>query len=125
MTFSLNWETYKQIPENLRKEFDYKFKERPKTSINIIMNTITVMILASACFMFSIFVLLKEETFTREELMPLFKTSQLLIKSTLIFVITILIIDLIVLILYAYQKHKWLKKHNIKIVNIYLEKFKS
>jgi len=127
LTSKLNWETYKQIPEKLRKEFDYKFGEAPKLSVGAITNTLVFTLLIIIVFMSSTLLILQVDEFEeyKDSLFEIFKSVDLLIIGTIIFFIIVIVLDLIFYGAWFYNKRKWLKLHEIKIQYPLIKKIKE
>lgn len=127
MISKLNWETYKTIPNKLKEEYNYKFGDVPKLSVSIITNTLIFALLISIILLFSIYIIntldLSDEIVEKSFILA--DAANMLMNSTMIFLVCIFILDLINIIIWFITRRKWLKENNIKIKYPLIEKILS
>ncbi len=127
LTSNINWETYKQIPVKLREEFNHKYGEAPKLSLNMIINGTIFIFLIATVFMAMVALTMESEKFVELEdsIEEMVEAAGKILQFMPIFFLVIVIADGINYFVWFYRRRKWMKEHNIKMVYPLIDKIRK
>jgi len=112
----MNWDTYKQLPFELREEYKHRFGDVPQPSCNNIFTMTIVLISMLTVLVFSSYLIFTTETFVelRDMYGGIMKGAYNIAKVGVSVVLIYLLSDIVRFVWYYGRRYRWLKKHNIK-----------
>lgn len=112
----LNWETYKGLSAELRREYDFRFKDKKNSSSQGILGLLVFLLLMISLLMFVMYLVVTEPAF---EGVIVSVASMLELMFRLVYVTTWMIVGFMLIssidmTVHYVQYYKWKKNNNIK-----------
>ena len=113
----MNWETYKTLTDDQKKEYDFRFKDKPLViDGGKLISSVTLFLMVVTQFLMTIFLAMTHEAFTnlRDQVIILLQTTSRIVGAMTIIIVVFLLTFAITSGYRIYIEQKWMKDNKIK-----------
>jgi len=114
----MNWDTYKQLPFELREEYKYRFGDKPQPSCQGLFSMVLVLTSVLSMMVLSSYLIFTSDAFIdlRDMYGSIMKGMFNIAKVGVSIILVYTLSDVVRIMYYYIRRYRWKKKHNIKRV---------